>query len=217
MCIALGCVATRAAEHHRYRAGMPLTNDDVLALFTDCGALLRGHFVLTSGRHADTYFEKFDVLRYPAHVEQLCTHITSMVRTASIKVDVVLGPTTLGIVLAYEIAKQLGATAAYGEKGPDGTRVLRRPDHLVAGDRVLVVDDVLTTGGSIRECMDLVATVGATLVGVGVLVDRTGATADFGVPLVSALSLAVQSWAEAEVPDWLAEVPISRPGSTGKK
>jgi orotate phosphoribosyltransferase len=196
---------------------MPLTNDDVLALFTDCGALLRGHFVLTSGRHADTYFEKFDVLRYPAHVEKLCAHIASQVRAASIDVDVVLGPTTLGLVLAYEVAKQLGATAAYGEKSPDGTRFLRRPDHLRATDRVLVVDDVLTTGGSIRECIDLVASVGASLVGVGVLVDRTGATANFGVPLVSALSLDVHSWAESEVPEWLAAVPVARPGSTGKK
>ena len=194
-----------------------MTNDDVLAIFRETGALLNGHFVLTSGRHADTYFEKFDVLRYPAHVESLCAQIASHVQAASIAVDVVLGPTTLGIVMAYEVAKQLGATAAYGEKGPDNSRFLRRPDHVVEGGRVLIVDDVLTTGGSIRECMDLVASVGATLVGVGVLVDRTGGTADFGVPLVSALSLSVQSWAPDDVPESLAAVPITRPGSTGKK
>ena len=194
-----------------------MTNDDVLAIFRETGALLSGHFVLTSGRHADTYFEKFDVLRHPAHVESLCGQIASHVRSASIEVDVVLGPTTLGIVMAYEVAKQLGATAAYGEKGPDNSRFLRRPDHMAAGDRVLIVDDVLTTGGSIRECMELVAAVGATLAGVGVLVDRTGATADFGAPLVSALSLSVQSWAPDDVPDSLAAIPITRPGSTGKK
>ena len=196
---------------------MSLTDDDVLALFSETGALLRGHFVLTSGRHADTYFEKFDVLRYPQHVETLCSLIAQKVRDAGVVVDVVLGPTTLGIVMAYEVAKQLGATAAYGEKSPNGERVLRRPGHLRAGDRVLVVDDVLTTGGSVRECTQLVDSVEATLVGVGVLVDRTGGTADFGVPLVSALSLDVQSWAPDEVPPSLAEIPISRPGSTGKK
>ena len=196
---------------------MSLTDDDVLALFSETGALLRGHFVLTSGRHADTYFEKFDVLRYPQHVEALCSLIAQKVRDAGVVVDVVLGPTTLGIVMAYEVAKQLGATAAYGEKSPNGERVLRRPGHLRAGDRVLVVDDVLTTGGSVRECTQLVDSVEATLVGVGVLVDRTGGTADFGVPLVSALSLDVQSWAPDEVPPSLAEIPISRPGSTGKK
>ena len=196
---------------------MSLTDDDVLALFSETGALLRGHFVLTSGRHGDTYFEKFDVLRYPQHVESLCALIAQKVRDAGVVVDVVLGPTTLGIVMAYEVAKQLGATAAYGEKGPNGDRFLRRSGHLGAGDRVLVVDDVLTTGGSIRECTQLVDSVGATLVGVGVLVDRTGGTADFGVPLLSTLSLDVQSWAPDEVPDSLSAIPISRPGSTGKK
>ena len=196
---------------------MSLTEADVLNLFTESGALLHGHFVLTSGRHADTYFEKFDVLRHPRHVEALCALIADKVRGANVAVDVVLGPTTLGIVMAYEVARQLGATAAYGEKGADGERFLRRPDHLRQHDRVLVVDDVLTTGGSVRECTHLVASVGATLVGVGVLVDRTGGTADFGVPLVSALSLHVQSWEPEEVPTALANVPISRPGSTGKK
>lgn len=196
---------------------MSMTNDDVLEIFRSTGALLTGHFVLTSGRHADTYFEKFDVLRYPTHVESLCAHIADKARDAGIGVDVVLGPTTLGIVMAYEVAKQLGATAAYGEKGPDNTRFLRRPDHLQPGDRVLVVDDVLTTGGSVRECIDLVLSVGATLAGVGVLVDRTGGSVDFGAPLVSALSLTVQSWAADEVPAELAAVPITRPGSTGKK
>lgn len=196
---------------------MSLTDDDVLALFAESGALLHGHFVLTSGRHADTYFEKFDVLRFPQHVEALCSLIAQKVRDAGIQVDVVLGPTTLGIVMAYEVAKQLGATAAYGEKGPNGDRFLRRPHHLRAGDRVLVVDDVLTTGGSIRECTQLVDSVKATLVGVGVLVDRTGRTADFGVPLLSSLSLDVRSWEPDDVPGWLSSIAISRPGSTGKK
>ncbi len=196
---------------------MSLTDDDVLALFAESGALLHGHFVLTSGRHADTYFEKFDVLRFPQHVEALCSLIAQKVRDAGIQVDVVLGPTTLGIVMAYEVAKQLGATAAYGEKGPNGDRFLRRPHHLRAGDRVLVVDDVLTTGGSIRECTQLVDSMKATLVGVGVLVDRTGRTADFGVPLLSSLSLDVRSWEPDDVPGWLSSIAISRPGSTGKK
>lgn len=196
---------------------MSLTDDDVLAIFRDSGALLEGHFVLTSGRHAASYFEKFDVLRFPRNVKILCAHIASEVERWRIEVDVVLGPTTLGIVMAYEVAKQLGATAAYGEKGPDGTRFLRRPDHMCKGQRVLVVDDVLTTGGSIRECIDLVSSVGATLAGVGVLVDRTGGVTDFGVPLISALSLSVESWAPDEVPPWLEAVAVTRPGSTGKK
>ena len=157
------------------------------------------------------------MLRWPDHVQALCTEIAERVRSSGIEVDVVLGPTTLGIVLAYEVAKQLGVPAAYGEKGPENSRFTRRPDHLVAGSSVLVVDDVLTTGGSVRECMALVESVGAHTSGVGVLVDRSGGRIDFGAPLVSALSLDVQSWAPDDVPAWLSAIPVSRPGSTGKK
>ncbi|MBB6050598.1 orotate phosphoribosyltransferase [Armatimonas rosea] len=192
-----------------------MTDHDVLEIFTESGALLKGHFVLTSGRHSDTYFEKFHVLRYPPHVETLCKVLAA--RCAATKPDVVLGPTTLGILLAYEVAKQLGVPAAYGEKGEGGKRMLRRPEHLVAGQRVLVVDDVLTTGGSIRECMELVESVGATLCGVGVVVDRSAGKLDFGAPLAATLSMDVVSYPEGEVPDWLAAIPITRPGSTGKK
>jgi orotate phosphoribosyltransferase len=120
-------------------------------------------------------------------------------------------------VLAYEVGRRLSLPAAYGEKDKDGHRMTRRPDHLTAGMRVLIVDDVLTTGGSIRECMALVDKVGATTVGVGVLVDRSGGTINFGAPLVSTLSLAAQSFAPDAVPDWLTAIPVTRPGSTGKK
>ena len=192
-----------------------MTDADVLQIFTQSGALLKGHFVLTSGRHSDTYFEKFHVLRYPEHVATLCGILAE--RCAATKPDVVLGPTTLGILLAYEVARQLGVPAAYGEKGPDGKRMLRRPEHLMAGQRVLVVDDVLTTGGSIRECLELVESVGATLCGVGVVVDRSGGKLNFGAPLAATLSMDVMSYAPDEVPDWLKAIAITRPGSTGKK
>ncbi len=196
---------------------MSLSDDDAFALFESCGALKTGHFVLTSGRHSDRYFEKFDVLRWPVHVAALGEELAARATAAGIVADVVLGPTTLGIVLAYEVGRRLDLPVAYGEKGPDNTRMVRRPDHLTSDMRVLVVDDVLTTGGSIRECLGLVASVGATPVGVGVLVDRTGGTIDFGVPLVSTLSLVAQSWAPDELPEWLDAIAITRPGSTGKK
>ena len=134
-----------------------MIDDDVQKLFVQCGALLRGHFVLTSGRHSDQYFEKFDVLRWPQHVATLGAELAARVRSAGIDATVVLGPTTLGIVLAYELGRQLGLPAAYGEKGPDGARMVRRAAHLRPTDRVLIVDDILTTGGSIRECQSLVA------------------------------------------------------------
>jgi orotate phosphoribosyltransferase len=192
-----------------------MTQQEALSIFEESGALLTGHFVLTSGRHSDRYFEKFHVLRYPQHVEALCKALAD--KLAPTKPDIVLGPTTLGVLLAYEVAKFLGVAAAYGEKGADGARFLRREEHLPAGSRVAVVDDILTTGGSINECLALIERQGAELVSVGVLVDRSGGALGFGVPLESTLSLTVESWDEAEVPGWLAEIPITRPGSTGKK
>jgi orotate phosphoribosyltransferase len=194
-----------------------LTPAEATAVFEDAGALLTGHFVLTSGRHSATYFEKFHVLRSPRHVERLCADLAE--RLGAAHPDVVLGPTTLGVLLAYEVAKQLGIPAAYAEKAPDGSRMLRRPEHLPVGSRVAVVDDILTTGGSIAECLELCARAGAEPVIAGVLVDRTdgGAADALGIPVVATLSLLVESWAPDEVPDWLAALPVSRPGSTGKK
>ncbi|MBC8102982.1 MAG: orotate phosphoribosyltransferase [Cytophagales bacterium] len=192
-----------------------MTEADVLHLFEESGALLSGHFVLTSGRHSDRYFEKFQVLNQPRHVEALCRELAA--RLADTKPDVVLGPTTLGVLLAYEVAKHLGLPAAYGEKGADGRRFLRRAEQIAPGQRVAVVDDVLTTGGSIQECLDLVQVQGATLCGVGLLVDRSGGRVTFDAPTAALLPMAVTSYPPDAVPDWLAAIPITRPGSTGKK
>jgi orotate phosphoribosyltransferase len=192
-----------------------LTESDVLRLFEESGALLSGHFILTSGKHSDRYFEKFHVLNQPRHVETLCRALAEKLRET--KPDVVLGPTTLGILLAYEVARHLGVPAAYGEKGADGKRFLRRPEHIKPGQRVAVVDDVLTTGGSVRECIDLLEAQEATLCGVGLLVDRSGGKVTFDAPTVALLPMAVTSYPPDAVPDWLAAIPIHRPGSTGKK
>ncbi len=192
-----------------------LSQNDVLELFKQSGALLTGHFILTSGKHSDTYFEKFNVLNQPEHVETLCRALAPKI--APYKPDIILGPTTLGVLLAYEVAKNLGLPAAYGEKGPENTRILRKPEHIPEGARVAIVDDVLTTGGSIRECIGLIAAQNAELCAVGVLVNRSNGTLDFGAPLESLLSVQVEAFAPNAVPDWLQAVPVTRPGSTGKK
>lgn len=191
-----------------------LTDADVLRIFEESGALLTGHFVLTSGYHSDTYFEKFNVLARPEQVETLCRELAA--RLAETKPDVVMGPTTLGILLAYEVAKHLGTPAIYAERDSDGARVVKRGALLEAGQRVLVVDDILTTGGSVRECIDLVDASGATLCGVGLLVDRAAGAVTFPAPTVALLSLDVEKYTPDALPDRLAAVPISRPGSTGK-
>lgn len=192
-----------------------LTDADVLGIFEESGALLSGHFVLTSGYHSARYFEKFNVLAHPRHVEALCRALAA--RLADTRPDLVVGPTTLGILLAYEVAKHLGTPAAYAERDAAGDRVLKRGVAIEPNQRVLVVDDVLTTGGSVRECITLVEAAGAVLCGVGLLVDRSGGKISFAAPTAALLTLEVEAFPPDAVPDWLQAIPVSRPGSTGKR
>ena len=188
---------------------------DVLRLFEESGALLRGNFVLTSGYPSPLYFAKFNVLAHPRHVETLCRELAA--RLAQTRPDLVVGPTTLGVLLAYEVAKHLGTPAAYAERDAEGRRVLKRGVRIEPGQRVLVVDDVLTTGGSVRESIDLVGAAGATLCGVGLLVDRSGGATTFDAPTAALLTLEAEKFPPDAIPDWLQAIPIARPGSTGKK
>lgn len=165
-----------------------LTQEQVLQIFKESEALLHGHFKLASGLHSDTYFEKFQVLQHPRHVEQLCAELAG--RFENDNIELVLGPTTGGIILAYEIGKRLGTRGIFAEKG-NGGRVLKRGFKIEPGTRVLVVDDVLTTGGSVRDTIAIVRQNNAVLAGVGLLVDRTGGEIDFGVKTEALLSLEV--------------------------
>jgi len=190
-----------------------LTNDEALQIFKDAGALLEGHFLLASGYHSATYLEKFQVLQFPRYVERLCAELAR--RFAEDDVQVVLGPTTGGVLLAYEVAKNLGTRGIFAERGDDGKgRVLRRGFEIREGERVLVVDDILTTGDSVRDTLEVVEGSGAILMGVGVLADRSGGTTDFGVPLEALLTLNVEKFAPDAVPDWLQAIPLTERGST---
>ena len=190
-----------------------MTNDDALAIFKESGALLEGHFVLASGYHSGTYLEKFQVLQYPHLVEKLCAEIAR--RFADDNVEVVLGPTTGGMLLAYDVARHLGTRGIFAERNDEGIgRVLRRGFNLAKGERVLVVDDILTTGGSIKDTLKIVMDCQATLVGVGVLADRSGGTVNFGTRLEALLTLNVEKFAPHEIPDWLAAIPMTERGSS---
>lgn len=190
-----------------------LTNDEALQIFKDAGALLEGHFLLASGYHSATYLEKFQVLQFPRYVERLCAELAR--RFADDEIEVVLGPTTGGVLLAYEVAKNLGTRGIFAERGDDGKgRVLRRGFEIREGERVLVVDDILTTGSSIRDTLEVVEGSAGVLVGVGVLADRSGGATDFGVPLEALLTLNVEKFAPDAVPDWLQAIPLTERGST---
>jgi orotate phosphoribosyltransferase len=190
-----------------------MTNDEALAIFKDSGALLEGHFLLASGYHSGSYLEKFQVLQYPKHVERMCAEIAR--RFAGANVELVIGPTTGGMLLAYEVAKHLGIRGIFAERGDDGKgRVLRRGFTVSPSERILVVDDILSTGGSVRDTIDVVNEWGGTLVGVGVLADRSGGTVDFGVPLEALLTLDIEKFAPDALPDWLAAIPLTERGSS---
>ena len=182
-------------------------------LFIGSGAVLKGHFKLTSGRHSPVYWEKFRVIENPAAAVPLCGLIAR--HFADKGVELVVGPTTGGIILAFEVARQMGLPAAFAEKIETGERTFRRGFRIPAGRRVLVVDDVLTTGKSIREVLDALAGHQADVVGIGVLVDRSGGNLDFGgLPLYSCLEASAPSYNPDTCPLCRAGEPLTKPGSS---
>ncbi|MDT8324820.1 MAG: orotate phosphoribosyltransferase [Bacteroidota bacterium] len=193
---------------------MPKSHDEILDIFKQSGAFLEGHFVLTSGLHSPHYVEKFRVLEYPGLTAQLCADFAEMYQDE--KANVVLGPATGGIILAHETARQLGVRAMFTER-VDGGMVLRRGFTLGAGDRVLLVEDVVTTGGSVFEVIDAVRDTGATIVGLAYLVDRSGGSVDFGVPARALLTLDVIVHQPDDCPLCREAVPVTKPGRSGKK
>lgn len=190
-----------------------LSEQDVEEIFRAAGAMLEGHFLLTSGRHSGAYLEKFQVLQWPQHTERLCRALADHFRPAN--VEVVIGPTTGGVLLAYEVARQLGVRGIFVENDPDrpGHRVLRRGFQLRSGERALIVDDILTAGTSIREVLEALAPFQPEIVGIGLLVDRSQGQADFGYPLHALLHLSIPSYAPADCPLCAAGKPLVKPGS----
>ena len=186
---------------------------NAIALFEQAGALVRGHFTYTSGRHGAEYLEKFRLLEDPEATSELCGLIAA--RFAGAGVELVAGPTTGGIILAYEVARQLGVRAVYAERGEAGNRVLRRGFTVRPGERVLVVDDIVTTGGSVREMLACLAVAGGTVVGAGVLGDRTGGRLELPVPFFACLTVDFPSYAQAECPQCAAGIPVSAPRGSG--
>lgn len=189
-----------------------LEKPDVLKILKESGAYLEGHFLLTSGLHSPQYIEKFRVLERPERASVLCEELAR--RFADDEVNVVLGPAVGGIIIAYEVAKQLGARAIFAER-ESGRLCLRRGFVLGEGDRVLVVEDIATTGGSVGEVIELVKASAADLVGVGLLVDRSGGRLSFGVRTEALVSLEIEAYAPDECPLCRKGIPISQRGSRG--
>lgn len=187
---------------------------DLLEQLREVGALKEGHFVLTSGRHSASYIEKFDLLRQPVATSTAVRAIVE--RFADEAIEVVVGPTTGGILLAFEIARQLGAAAAYAERSADGTpgREFRRGTVFGPRTRVLVVDDILTTGSSIRETLAALTAQGVNPVGIAVLVDRSGGKVKFGPPLRALAQLEIPTWEPDRCPLCAQGLAPTKPGSS---
>jgi orotate phosphoribosyltransferase len=187
--------------------------DGVERIFRQAGAVLEGHFLLTSGRHSSVYWEKMRVLQQPKLTARLCRPITHRFRDQG--VVVVVGPTTGGVVLAFEVARQLGVRSAYAEREGEG-RAIRGGQLLSPGDRVLVVDDILTTGGSLVQVVEAVERVGGRVVGVAVVVDRRPGDAPpltiGGLPVFASHRSPVPAHPPEECPQCRAAVPLERLG-----
>jgi orotate phosphoribosyltransferase len=190
-----------------------VTPTEVERVFRESGALRDGHFVLASGKHSALYLEKFQVLQWPKQTERLCADIAEWAR--GIEPRTIAGPTTGGIILAHEVARQLELRAVYAERAENGTRrEFRRGFQLASGERVLVVDDIMTTGGSVQETMDAVTAAGARVVGAAVLVDRSGGRARLGVPMHALWALDIPAFDAASCPLCARGVPVTKPGTT---
>lgn len=170
-----------------------MTEQEVLDIFRTSGALLEGHFIYTSGRHGKHFLQASRVMQFPNHVEALCRALADHFKND--RIALVVGPATGGIVLAYETARHLNCRCAFTEKDGGGGMALKRGIRIDEGTRVLVVEDIITTGGSVKKTVDHLRTRGAEVVGVGVLVDRSGGEAKFDCPFRALARLTLESFA----------------------
>ena len=191
-----------------------MTEAEVKELLVESHAIMDGHFVLTSGLHSPHYVEKFNVLQKPECTEKLCQAMAEKFKDANI--ETVVGPMTGGILLAHETGKALGTRAIFTER-VNGKMTFRRGFHLHSGERCLIVEDIVTTGGSIKEVIDVVKANGGTPVAVSMLVDRSGGKVSFGdVPCTALLHLNVETWTPETCPLCKKNIPMTKRGSTGK-
>lgn len=188
-----------------------MTNEEALDLFRESGALLDGHFVLRSGLHSRQFFQCALALQRMPVVEKFGKALAGQARGAN--AETVIAPAMGGLVIGQEVARQLGSRFIFAEK-ENGKLVLRRGFKISPGEKCLVVEDVVTQGGRVRETMDIVRQCGGTVAGVAMLVDRSNGTVDLGVPTFHLIRLAVETFEPGRLPADLAAIPAVKPGSS---
>ena len=188
--------------------------DQLIDIFQKTGALLEGHFILTSGQHSPTYFQCAKVLQYPEYLHKFSKEIVNHFQ--DINIDIVISPAVGGIVLGTEIGRQLNKQTVFAER-EQGVMTLRRGFEIFSDSNVLVVEDVITTGGSVKEVIELVKSSGAEVAGVGVLVDRSGGKVKLHEKQFCVTELEAVSYGDDEIPEDLANIPVLKPGSRSLK
>jgi orotate phosphoribosyltransferase len=187
-----------------------MKQEEVLDIFKKTGALLEGHFILTSGFHSPHYFQCAKVLQYPEHLTAFSKAIADFF--SEDKIDVVISPAIGGIVLGTEVGRIMNVRTIFAER-ENGKLALRRGFALEKGLNVLAVEDVVTTGGSVFELIDIIKNNGCNLAGVGFVIDRSSGKVDFGTKQVSLAKIDVIKYAVQDVPEWLSKIPVYKPGS----
>ena len=186
----------------------------LIEIFQKTGALLEGHFILTSGRHSPMYFQCAKVLQYPKYLQKFSNEIVNYFQ--GMDIDIVITPAVGGIVLGTEIGRQLNKQSIFAER-EQGVMTLRRGFEINPETNVLVIEDVITTGGSVSEVIELVKNSGANVIGVGVLVDRSGGKVKLHEKQFCVTELEAVSYGDDEIPDDLANIPVLKPGSRSLK
>ena len=187
-----------------------MNSEEYIKIFKDSGALLDGHFILTSGRHSNSYFQCAKLLQYPKYLELFSKNIADHFKENEI--DLVVSPAIGGIVLGTEVGRLLRKRTVFAER-VDGEMKLRRGFEIKTNEKILIVEDVITTGGSVKEVMSLVQSFGADIIGVGVIVDRSSGSVVLHENQLSLASLEVKSYDSNDVPSELASIPVQKPGS----
>jgi orotate phosphoribosyltransferase len=193
-----------------------LTEQQVLDEFRASDALLEGHFILSSGRHSPVFLQKMRVFQYPDRTERLCRALAAKIREQFGGVDLIVSPAMGGIIPGYETARALGCPAVFVER-EEGEFRLRRGFRIPDGARIVMVEDIVTTGLSSRECIAAIRRHPGVLVGAACLIDRSNGRADIGVPLVDLVRLDVPDYPADDLPPELAALPAEKPGSRDLK
>ena len=188
--------------------------NDIEQILSDSNALLEGHFKLTSGRHSNKYIEKIKIINQPDKVSILCKKLADKLK--DVEANIVIGPAFGGIVLAYEVAKNLGKRFVFTQR-KDGEMTIRSGFQVKKGDKAIIIEDIVTTGGSVLEVMSALKKRDVEVKAVGLIVDRSNGKADFGVRTEALLTVNIESWEAEDCPLCKKNIPINTPGSSDKK